>query len=445
MNDEEDKQIEQEKEIVVEKRIDDRDLDKRSKRERNKELYKKFAHGKSVDFKKLKLQASIIIQPSNVPHDIVSTNKTAAIGHWDKNFGIIELVRQRGNFWKYTGFSVNRYCYLNVEEALFLVEKGLLVIYEIKKLNYGEEYKQENIQDEMKVKYGYKTTGRMPLKYIYDEYLTLMPLSCYLTYGKLKNLEYNVFRHGKIIRSFSGDEDVYNMIKNLNGTVEETTLLDMMVSYDIYTHHYNWAKRDHIGDYGKSPCAYVIVVNGNWTFSARLLLRLLAEAKGVPIICSAMMNTGHIMLQEFTDALISLDWTNIYARPISFEDKIEKDVDEDDDDDDDDNNNNNENNKNNKKKKIEIIEPTKEEIIENNNMLENQIEIIDEQRIISTNINNSLENIEEIITNQVMEIEDTKKLISNELHNKKVDINEDDDIPVSNRRVSLRIRNRKLI
>ena len=36
------------------------------------------------------------------------------------------------------------------------------------------------------------------------------------------------------------------------------------------------------------------------------------------MIFAAVMPTGHVMLQEFTDALVSLNWENTLARPIEF-------------------------------------------------------------------------------------------------------------------------------
>ena len=59
--------------------------------------------------------------------------------------------------------------------------------------------------------------------------------------------------------------------------------------------------------------------NGNLTFPSSLMLRLLDEAAGVPLIFAAVMPTGTVILEEFTDALSSLKWTNSFARPISFE------------------------------------------------------------------------------------------------------------------------------
>lgn len=45
-------------------------------------------------------------------------------------------------------------------------------------------------------------------------------------------------------------------------------------------------------------------------FSGRLLLQLLTEAAGVPVIFAAVMSTGFVMLQEFTDGELSLDLSN---------------------------------------------------------------------------------------------------------------------------------------
>ena len=40
-----------------------------------------------------------------------------------------------------------------------------------------------------------------------------------------------------------------------------------------------------------------------------LLLRLLQEARGVPILFSAVSSSGQVSLQEVSDALLSLNWT----------------------------------------------------------------------------------------------------------------------------------------
>jgi hypothetical protein len=59
----------------------------------------------------------------------------------------------------------------------------------------------------------------------------------------------------------------------------------------------------------------------------------LDAAAGVPVIFAAVMPTGNVVLEEFTDALNSLDWTNIYAKPIVVNNPEESsDEDEEEDD-----------------------------------------------------------------------------------------------------------------
>ena len=47
----------------------------------------------------------------------------------------------------------------------------------------------------------------------YDSVVSAVSIPCYLTYAKLKSLEYIVFRHSKTIHAFGGDEDVYDFLK----------------------------------------------------------------------------------------------------------------------------------------------------------------------------------------------------------------------------------------
>ena len=51
-----------------------------------------------------------------------------------------------------------------------------------------------------------------------------------------------------------------------------------------------------------------MVSGGEWVPSPLLLLRLLREAEGVPILFAATSPAGHISLQEVSDGLTSLDW-----------------------------------------------------------------------------------------------------------------------------------------
>ena len=149
----------------------------------------------------------------------------------------------------------------------------------------------------------------------YAEILEVITLPVYLAYCKLKSLEYVTLRHNSDIpvRSFIGDIDVYEAMKT-----SQKSLLDTIVAYDIYLYSHQFSKKNR-GNL--TPTAYVIILHGYRTFSARLLFRIIAEAGDIPIIFAAAMSTGYVLLEEFTDALGSLDWENIYAREISFEQK----------------------------------------------------------------------------------------------------------------------------
>ena len=57
-------------------------------------------------------------------------------------------------------------------------------------------------------------------------------------------------------------------------------------------------------------------------------MKLLEESKGVPIIFAVMTNTGHILLEEYTDALQSLQWNNPVA--MSMEHLLDSDSDDED-------------------------------------------------------------------------------------------------------------------
>jgi hypothetical protein len=42
------------------------------------------------------------------------------------------------------------------------------------------------------------------------------------------------------------------------------------------------------------------------------------EPKNVPLIFAAVLPSGNLILEEFTDARFSLDWQNVYARSIDM-------------------------------------------------------------------------------------------------------------------------------
>lgn len=46
-----------------------------------------------------------------------------------------------------------------------------------------------------------------------------------------------------------------------------------------------------------------------YVFPPSILLPLLSQSNGIPLLFAIVTSTGHVYLEEFTDALYSLDWT----------------------------------------------------------------------------------------------------------------------------------------
>jgi len=171
-----------------------------------------------------------------------------------------------------------------------------------------------------------KNSGqRVVFNKFYEEVITHIQLEVYIAFVKLKTLEYVAFRHSEQVRSFRDDRDVYAYMKT-----HKQSLLNSVVSYDLHLNDHLFSKK---GALERKPVGYVVILKGDWTFSARLMISLLDEAKGVPIIFAAVMPSGNVLLEEFTDALDSLNWENIYARPINFEPEESSSEDDDEDDD----------------------------------------------------------------------------------------------------------------
>ena len=87
--------------------------------------------------------------------------KSKAIVEFNESDDIFELVQMRGNFWRVMGCSINSKNYLFVEEVLYLLEKSQLLVQRSMEL-LGLEFVYSQIVDK------------------------LLPISCYVTYLKLK-------------------------------------------------------------------------------------------------------------------------------------------------------------------------------------------------------------------------------------------------------------------
>lgn len=201
---------------------------------------------------------------------------------WSSELGLAEVVKMKGNFWKTTGFSINQRSFLYPEEALLLYDKkSILLLVE---------------------------SNRVSISTFYELVLEKIPLSCYLVYVKLKNLEYIVYRHKKRLVTLTNEEEAIQMIS----TSSSKPLLDVLVSYRIFVHAKDWAKsKIEI----TTPSAYVIVTTSRVSFSPQLTMRILDAADGVPVIFAVVYGTGFVQLEEYTDAEQSLDWTNAFAMP----------------------------------------------------------------------------------------------------------------------------------
>jgi hypothetical protein len=161
-----------------------------------------------------------------VPYEVNLNERSCAVARWQSVGKVVEVLQLRGNFWKTMGFCMNQRNYLYPEEALLLVERSQLLV---KKLDV-----------------------RLPFKDFYEEVMEVLPLQFYLTYLKLKSLDYVTFRHNKSAHIFRSDKDVYDYLAK-HPTL---SLLDAVVAFDAYTHEFNWSKK---GVVGKPPAAYVVV------------------------------------------------------------------------------------------------------------------------------------------------------------------------------------------
>ena len=166
-------------------------------------------------------QAQIPEKKKPVLHDTATfdvhiNERNAASAIWNPVDGLVEIVQMKGNFWKTTGFSVDRRCYLHPEEALLLYERGVISV----------EYEKV----------------RIPYPKFYEAVVEKISLECHLAYVKLKSLDYLAFRHSNTngtIHSLEGDADVFRWLHNNPGR----SLLEATVSFDIYTHCFKWSKK----------------------------------------------------------------------------------------------------------------------------------------------------------------------------------------------------------
>ena len=107
-----------------------------------------------------------------------------------------------------------------------------------------------------------------PFDQMYAQMLEWVPLQCYLTYMKLKSLDYIVFRHNEIVPCISDDADILELLLKSSSR----NLLECVVSFDIYPHDSNFSKknrRDLI------PVGYVVVFSGSTIPSAKIMVSVM--------------------------------------------------------------------------------------------------------------------------------------------------------------------------
>jgi hypothetical protein len=95
------------------------------------------------------------------PYEVPLNLKQVAVTRWHSDVGSVEIIKMRGNFWKSFGYCIGAKNFLYPEEALLLLERGLIVV-----------------EDESNI--------RIALGMIYEEITSRTGLPCYLTYVKLR-------------------------------------------------------------------------------------------------------------------------------------------------------------------------------------------------------------------------------------------------------------------
>ena len=107
-----------------------------------------------------------------------------------------------------------------------------------------------------------------PFDRMYDHMLDWVPLQCYLTYMKLKTLDYIVFRHKEVVPCISDDADILELLLK----TPSRNLLECVVSFDIYPHDSNFSKKNRRD---LTPVGYVVVFSGSTIPSTRIMVSVI--------------------------------------------------------------------------------------------------------------------------------------------------------------------------
>ena len=230
---------------------------------------------------------------SSLPYNPYVNEKNSTDSTWLSDQRLVKVNQLKGNYWRYMGFTHNGNDFLFPEEALILLERGQLII------------NKQHIEGENDGVFIHPHHRRFQLLDFYNIVMTTcVPYQCYLTYVKLKGLQYIARRHMQEKLICIGSE---KQLFDLHKKFPQYRLLDLAVSFDIYPNSKTMSKKKIAESKANS---YVIVVTCSHTFTSKLLFKLLDEADGVPLLCAHVSETGNVILEEFADASIALDLNN---------------------------------------------------------------------------------------------------------------------------------------
>jgi hypothetical protein len=239
-------------------------------------------------------------ESSSKPYSPYLNEKTVSRSIWLEENKLALITDIHGKFWRMMGFTCNGKSLLQPEEALFLLERGQLIV-EKHMLDADENEKL------------HPHHRRYILSDFYDLIVKeTIPFDCYLVYLKLRSLNYVVVRHIKQ-RIVAIDSDEF--LLELKTRFDCTRLLDAAVSFNIYMNSREFKKTNLVTT---GPLAHVIVISGRHTLSAHTIIQLLDESSEIPIVFAFICPSGSVLLEEFADAsVLNLDnSTAILGAPV---------------------------------------------------------------------------------------------------------------------------------
>jgi hypothetical protein len=212
--------------------------------------------------------------------------KNRSIAKWHSALGLAQLLKTKGKYWNKCGISVNGVNFLYPEEALWLLD--------VEQVYFVNDISDREFLNKQEV---------------YQLIFSAISIPVYLTYLKLKSLDYIVVRHNKKAQVFANEIELFEAICRVEGD-SCRTLVDVAVSYDIFLDDQNFTKKA-VANKDITPVGYVIICDGENVLPGRVLEVLVREAMSVPVLVAAATSTATIILEEFTDAETMLDFANI--------------------------------------------------------------------------------------------------------------------------------------